>query len=154
MVPLNSNNNVNSSGNNNNQQLATQNQLQQIQQNSTTQTSLTNGHHNGNNANNNTQQQHHTSSENSEQSVENAGSGITRRNSNYKKISNQLNSEADNKQQQQKTILLKFPQNLMETDQLIVSWNQNLNKHPYLKQIQNTLKIIFTKLVAQENIIL
>ncbi|XP_065366192.1 voltage-dependent T-type calcium channel subunit alpha-1G isoform X2 [Calliphora vicina] len=138
MVPLNSNNNVNASGNNNNHSHAQQQQQQQQQlvaqnqqqQHSTTQTpsgmvSLINGLHNGNSASNNNtqqqqQQQHHSSSENSEQSLENAVGAVTGRNSNYKKISNQLKSEADNKQQQQqKTILLKFPQNLMETDQLI-----------------------------------
>lgn len=139
MVPLNSNNNLNTSSHNNNnnhghgqqQQLATQNQLNPIQ-NSTTQTSsnmvpLINGLHNANSGANNAQQQqqHLSSSENSEQSLENdgggqGGGGVAGRNSNYKKISNQLKSDTENNKHH-KTILLKFPQNLMETDQLIVS---------------------------------
>ncbi|XP_037808576.1 voltage-dependent T-type calcium channel subunit alpha-1G isoform X5 [Lucilia sericata] len=147
MVPLNSNNNISASGNNNNhthvqqhQQTQQQNQQQlgAQQQHSTTQTpsgmvSLINGLHNGNNSHINTQtaqsHQHHSSSENSEQSLENVGGTVATRNSNYKKISNQLKPEADNKQQQ-KTILLKFPQNLMETDQLILQLGTLGKTHP------------------------
>lgn len=77
---------------------------------------------------------HHSSSENSEQSLDNCITAGTKNGNETKRISNPTKSETEAmmiakqqlqvipaQQQQQKTILLKFPQNLMETDQLIVS---------------------------------
>lgn len=77
---------------------------------------------------------HHSSSENSEQSLDNCVTAGIKNGNETKRISNPTKSETEAmmiakqqlqvipaQQQQQKTILLKFPQNLMETDQLIVS---------------------------------
>ncbi|XP_075158330.1 ca[2+]-channel protein alpha[[1]] subunit T [Haematobia irritans] len=110
---------------------------QQRSNSTTTQTpvALINGLNNGVN-----QQslRHHSSSENSVQSLDNASNGANnshnKNGNDAKRIHNPTKSEVDsgmtnankqqlqvmpNQQNQQKTILLKFPQNLMETDQLI-----------------------------------
>lgn len=129
MVPLNSNNNVSGSGNNNHnqQQLGTSSaQCQQQRSSSTTQTPAGMVGLNNEITNNGVAQQQHSSSENSEQSLENS-SMISGRISNYKQIANQMKLDADAAPgKQQKTILLKFPQNLMDSDQLIVSLYKNV----------------------------
>lgn len=140
MVPLNSNNNMVNGGNDNGssgqqQQQAALNQKnnnkksnqQQATATSTTQTPVAMMNASPMNGINNVSKTIITSSESSEQSLDKSGLRVDK--SNIKKITNQLKPDADNgsgqlqvpQQQQQKTIFLKFPQNLLDSEQLIVS---------------------------------
>lgn len=80
--------------------------------------------------------QHHSSSDNSEHSVDNASTVGVGKNGDCKRITNPVKQDLDTsggkvittvpaQQQQQKTILLKFNQTLMDSDQLIVSSYRN-----------------------------